>query len=676
MRENVIVISTSNEIRKYKSMIEYSCHIIAGIDYLNPDHGLEDYNPIRFEEIGVRSYDKILLVCGNTYYKVMYPVLTGTLGVKPERICGIEFLDELKYRYDKNRYEELYGDRDSGLGDFQLRVENENKVLADYRANAGAIDLHYFFQDMIVASQIIEKKVSRHWDIGSRLDGFVSHLLACGIRTSVIDIRPFQEINIGYGVAKLDFIQADATNLEEIPDETIESLSALHSIEHFGLGRYGDEINPDAWRVAIQNMSRVLAVNGTLYLSVPVGQKEKLCFNAHRVFQPQTICEAANELNIQGMYLVHSGKVLFFDSKEIAEQSYFAHMGSYDCGIFVFSKGSSLRKDKRKRKISVIIPCFNVEKYIDRCLKSIEAQTCGMDCLEVILVDDVSTDSTLEHLLAFERKYPDHVLVVSCQENSGPGTARNIGMEYATGEYITFADADDKVDATMLQRMYEAMESHNCEVVECGYNLFTDREEIPVGKIPSERGKEDYFLTTDTERMRGRLILNFFRSAVWGRLYRKSFLEKSELHFPDHINYGEDNFFSGMVMLMCRSYYCIREPLYYYYNNMEGIISSSHGDERIRQLREVRSQFLEEMYRRGFLDGRLDECACEFEWYMIYKYFIDPVKFIMSAKVPGWREQLQHFRRELLKLFPGAYHNVYLVSSPKWEEYAELLRQG
>lgn len=153
-------------------------------------------------------------------------------------------------------------------------------------------------------------------------------------------------------------------------------------------------------------------------------------------------------------------------------------------------------------------------------------------------------------------------------------------------------------------------------------------------------------------------------------------MEKYALRFPDGINYGEDNFFSGLVMLMCRSYYCIKEPLYFYYNNRDGIISSSHEDERIRQLSEVRSLFLQEVYRRGFLDGQLDECVCEFEWYMIYKYFIDPMKFILSFKEFGWEEQVQHFRREILKLFPEAYRNVYLNSNPKWSECAELLRRG
>ena len=94
------------------------------------------------------------------------------------------------------------------------------------------------------------------------------------------------------------------------------------------------------------------------------------------------------------------------------------------------------------------------------------------------------------------------------------------------------------------------------------------------------------------------------------------------------------------------------------------------------QKKKEKSLFLEGIYRRGLFDGRLDECACEFEWYMIYKYFIDPVKFILSAKALGWKEEVQYLRRELLKFFPEAYYNAYLVGNPKWKEYAELLRQG
>ncbi len=86
---------------------------------------------------------------------------------------------------------------------------------------------------------------------------------------------------------------------------------------------------------------------------------------------------------------------------------------------------------ERREKISVIVPCHNVEHYIDRCLKSIEGQTYGMDHLEIILVDDTSIDSTYRHLSNFEKKYPGKVTLVACDESNGLRTARNIGLRYA-----------------------------------------------------------------------------------------------------------------------------------------------------------------------------------------------------------------------------------------------------
>ena len=329
MEYDVIIISTAKEFVKYIEIIECSCHL---------GHGLESYEHIRIEDISSRQFDKILLVCDNAYKEILYPVLTGPLGIASERISGLEFIDEIKYRQDRERYIQLYEAGKGVWGNFRMNAENEYKMLSDYREDAGSIDMHYFFQDMIVASLIASKKVLHHWDIGSRLDGFISHLLTCGIHTTVIDIRPFRDINVGYGVAKLDFIQEDATNLDGIGNGSIESLSALHSIEHFGLGRYGDEINPNAWRIAMLNMERVLAVNGTLYLSVPIGQEERLCFNAHRIFHPRTICNTLKNMKFEAMYLIHNGTVNLFDAEEVARECYLDQLGDYDCGIFVFNK--------------------------------------------------------------------------------------------------------------------------------------------------------------------------------------------------------------------------------------------------------------------------------------------------------------------------------------------------
>ncbi len=120
-----------------------------------------------------------------------------------------------------------------------------------------------------------------HYDVGSRVDGFIAHILSAGIVDKIImmDVRP-----LPFQVDKLEFIQTDATNLSNLKDNSIESLSSLHAVEHFGLGRYGDDIDPDGWRKALLSMQKKVKQGGTLYFSVPVGPKDRLVYNAHRIF--------------------------------------------------------------------------------------------------------------------------------------------------------------------------------------------------------------------------------------------------------------------------------------------------------------------------------------------------------------------------------------------------------
>lgn len=104
-----------------------------------------------------------------------------------------------------------------------------------------------------------------------------------------------------------------------------------------------------------------------------------------------------------------------------------------------------------KDKISVIIPCYNVQKYIMRCFDSIYSQTYGFENLEVILIDDLSTDNTWSILESLQRKYPENVISLKIQKKGKCGGARNLGMDICTGKYITFVDADDYVHPDMLK---------------------------------------------------------------------------------------------------------------------------------------------------------------------------------------------------------------------------------
>lgn len=338
-----------------------------------------------------------------------------------------------------------------------------------------------------------------------------------------------------------------------------------------------------------------------------------------------------------------------------------------------------------KDKISIIIPCYNAEIYIDRCLQSIECQTYvtqAMGDTEIILIDDASTDGTYERLLAFEQKYPENVLVVACENNLGPGTIRNIGLEYATGTYVSFVDADDVVDAAMLSRMYEIMQLYDVDIVECDYKVFSDPAELSAEK-PSDglspQHNNTYLTLIETPGDRGKFVLNSLKTAVWGRLYKKSFLDDNAIYFPENMIYGEDNFFSGLAMLLCKSYYKIGENLYYYYENANGITRRANDNERIHQLMDIMKLYINELDARGFFDtsdSTLAGYAAEFEWYMIYKYFMDPVNFVFYRNLPDRREQAVYFGKELLRFFPKAYNNVYLNGDKKWINYAILLREA
>lgn len=321
-------------------------------------------------------------------------------------------------------------------------------------------------------------------------------------------------------------------------------------------------------------------------------------------------------------------------------------------------------------KISIIIPCYNAESYIGRCLKSMENQTYGMENLELILINDASIDGTYGHLLEFEERYPDNVMVINCQNNSGPGTIRNIGLNYATGAYVSFVDADDAADVEMLRRMHNATKIYDADVVECSYKTFAGE-----GELFPEKRDEDYFLQIKTPKDRGAFILNSLKTAVWGRLYKKSFLDEAALCFPENMMYGEDNFFSGLAMLMCTSYYHIGDTLYYYFSNADGIIQKSGDNERIRQLVDIMKLYMDELDARGFLDGAIMGYGEEFEWYMIYKYFMDPVSFVISRKLPDWKAQVEYFGKEFLRYFPGAYNNIYINSNEGWKDYIALLKE-
>ncbi len=249
-------------------------------------------------------------------------------------------IDEKVFKYLHNKY--LYIVQSSGYESFRYDDKDKLPCLTDYMEGAGSIDSHYLYQDIYVAGKVHKSGVEHIYDIGSRIDGYISHLLSMGIKVTMIDIRPLPN-----KIENLDFVQGNATDLSGIEDESIHNLSCLHALEHFGLGRYGDPIDYKGWEKGLDSMIRVLKKGGYFYLSVPVGRREYVMFNAHRIFSPKTIVDRANGIELQEFTFFHDGERTTFDfSREsdkgkITESLNYAQnvlMGDYDCGIFIFRK--------------------------------------------------------------------------------------------------------------------------------------------------------------------------------------------------------------------------------------------------------------------------------------------------------------------------------------------------
>jgi len=192
--------------------------------------------------------------------------------------------------------------------------------------SAGTATGHYFWQDMLVAKRVMLLSPRRHVDVGSRIDGLITHLLVFR-EVDVVDVRP-----LSHAIPCLNFIQDDATILESLADQSIESLSSLHAVEHFGLGRYGDPIDPEGHIRGLQSLQRVLAPGGRLYLSFPIGA-ERVEYNGQRVLSPTLPLDVLSELTLERFVAIPSAGL---PREDMCPQDLAGTSGW--CGLYEFSR--------------------------------------------------------------------------------------------------------------------------------------------------------------------------------------------------------------------------------------------------------------------------------------------------------------------------------------------------
>jgi hypothetical protein len=201
-------------------------------------------------------------------------------------------------------------------------------VLGEHKEKSSKVIKHYFNQDLLVASYIFKNSPKKHVDVGSRVDGFVAQV-ASFRKIEVIDIRKnnFQFKNIIF--KKKDILKIDKSIVNYC-----DSLSCLHTLEHFGLGRYGDQLDPSGHIKGFNNLIKILKTNGILYISFPISNKNVTYFNSERSFNPKEILKWSNKLKLIKFDFINDDDKIFLD---VNLDKFYKNI-KYGCGIYTFKK--------------------------------------------------------------------------------------------------------------------------------------------------------------------------------------------------------------------------------------------------------------------------------------------------------------------------------------------------
>lgn len=209
------------------------------------------------------------------------------------------------------------------------------------------------------------------------------------------------------------------------------------------------------------------------------------------------------------------------------------------------------------KKVSVIVPVYNTEKYLDKCLNSLVNQT--IEDIEIIVVNDGSTDDSLKIIKKYLKKYPEKIVLIN-QKNGGISVARNNGIKSATGEYIGFVDSDDFVELSMYESLYNLIKESESDIVVCDYKKYYTETETTTDVSAVKN-------ITTTNIYENPSLINDIDYAPWNKLYKKSLFKGIE--FPKNKKY-EDLSTILKVFFKAKKIDKLSENLYFYRINETG----------------------------------------------------------------------------------------------------------
>ncbi|MYZ78569.1 glycosyltransferase family 2 protein [Ligilactobacillus salivarius] len=302
-------------------------------------------------------------------------------------------------------------------------------------------------------------------------------------------------------------------------------------------------------------------------------------------------------------------------------------------------------------KISIIVPIYNVEKYLKRSLDSLVNQT--LEDIEIILVDDGSTDNSHKIAEDYKENYSNVLLVT--KENGGLSDARNFGLQYASGEYIAFIDSDDYVESQMFERMYNLSENGRKKIIESNF----------LWKFPDKNVKDvvKKYNSLNEYLVKGRVV-------AWNKIYKKSWLDTLDFKFPVGRLYEDQDFFFKMVAnLQNIEEIAVDDHIGVHYVQRSNSISYNKST-RIRDIFWIYNDIIE-YYRVHKVTCYKDEMEYRFTRNLLGNVLIRKVLKQKDRKLK--RELLSEIKSYIDTNFPNWKRNKYLNERSKQNLYLKMV---
>ena len=239
-------------------------------------------------------------------------------------------------------------------------------------------------------------------------------------------------------------------------------------------------------------------------------------------------------------------------------------------------------------KISIIVPIYNAENYLSKCLESLVRQT--FKNIEIILIDDCSTDNSKKIIEEYIKLYTDKIIARYLNINRRQGYARNLGIDISSGDYILFVDSDDYISENMCEVLYRTILKYEYDIICFDWN------EVNKGEIITKRLSYDSFCSRKIDKNLRKKIIES-KGYFWTRIYKKELIVQNKIKFPEKINY-EDSLFNTLTLLYAKSIAKIDKSLYFY-NIRNGSSSNCYNEKRLYYRITVTELMLNEVKNRN-----------------------------------------------------------------------------